>query len=242
MIIVVPLNLVPDLVEDLEVDGSGAALETDGLKFKLNEFDDHALEEALLIKDSDQAQVLALALDTENIDKVLFTALAKGADRAVKITGADAAASSRALGSVFAEAARQLDADLVLTGVQSVADLEGQLGPAVAAALQAPFIGVVTNITVAGAGVAVRKEYASGITADFEMDLPAVIGVQAARQTPRYAPVSKVRQIQDSATLEELSITPGAGGAQVSISAMAHPERGEGAKNAVGYRRTGAGA
>ena len=41
--------------------------------------------------------------------------------------------------------------------------------------------------------------------AEYEVDLPAVLGIQAARQTPRYAPVSKVRQIQQSTTIEEIA-------------------------------------
>ena len=64
MRIIVPLKLVPDLVEELEVDDSGRALDTEYVKFKLNEFDDHALEEALLLKDSDGAEVTAMAVDS----------------------------------------------------------------------------------------------------------------------------------------------------------------------------------
>ena len=47
MKIVVPMQLVPDLVEDLEVDNTGKALNEEDLKLKLNEFDEHALEEAI---------------------------------------------------------------------------------------------------------------------------------------------------------------------------------------------------
>ncbi|GIT73287.1 MAG: hypothetical protein Ct9H300mP28_31010 [Pseudomonadota bacterium] len=42
--------------------------------------------------------------------------------------------------------------------------------------------------------------------AAFDVQMPAVLGIQAARQTPRYAPVSKVRQIQESASIEEKSL------------------------------------
>ena len=230
MKIVVPLNLAPDLVEDLEVDSSGRSLDEDSLKYKLNEFDDQALEEALLLKESDQAVVVAVAIDGEGIDKVLYTALAKGADQAVKITGTDANGGNRRLGAVFADAAKQLGADLVLAGVQSVADLDGQLGPSIAASMDAPFISVVTAVALDGATAQVRKEYAGGVTADFEVDLPAIISVQAARRIPRYAPVSKVRQIQDAATLDEISVAAPAGSGSVSITAMAPPSKGAGAK------------
>ena len=80
MKIAVLLKMVPDLVEELEVDASGKALDTEELKFKLNEFDDHALEEALLLT-SEGDEVVAFALDGDGVEKLLFTALAKGASR-----------------------------------------------------------------------------------------------------------------------------------------------------------------
>ena len=49
MKIVVVMKRVPDLVEDLEVDASGKALDKEQVKLTLNEFDDHALEEGLLL-------------------------------------------------------------------------------------------------------------------------------------------------------------------------------------------------
>ena len=52
MDIIVLLKRVPDLVEDLEVDDSGKALDEDCVSLKLNEFDDYALEEALLLKEA----------------------------------------------------------------------------------------------------------------------------------------------------------------------------------------------
>ena len=82
MKIAVMLKQVPDLVEDLEVDASGISLDTDDIKFKLNEFDDHALEEAILLKESGAAdEVVVIAVDGDGVDKMLFTAIAKGADK-----------------------------------------------------------------------------------------------------------------------------------------------------------------
>ena len=73
------------------------------------------------------------------------------------------------------------------------------------------------------------KEYAGGVLAEFEMTLPGVLGIQAAAQSPRYAPVSTVRQIQESATLDEVAGT-GGGEGTFSIVVMTPPETGEGAQ------------
>ena len=47
MNIVVPVKLVPDLVEELTIDDSGTALDTEWLRMIINEFDDHAIEQAV---------------------------------------------------------------------------------------------------------------------------------------------------------------------------------------------------
>lgn len=226
---VVLLKRVPDLVEDLEVDSTGKALDTEHLKLTLNEFDDHALEQALLLKESGGGEVTVVALDSEDVDKMLFTALAKGADRALKITGTGSVSGTRELGDIFAQAVGSISYDLVLTGVQAPDDVDGQLAPTVAAQLGVPCIEVITSVEASDGSVTVHKEYAGGVLAEFEMTLPGVLGIQAAAQSPRYAPVSKVRQIQESATLEEVAGAGGVAG-KFSIVVMTPPETGEGAQ------------
>ena len=233
MDIIVLMKQVPDLVEDLEVDDSGKALDEDCVSLKLNEFDDHALEEALLLKeaggaDETEHSVTAVALDGEGADKMLFTAMAKGADRALKITAGEVRSGVERAG-IFAGVVKERPCDLILTGVQAADERDGQLGPMVAALMDLPCVEVVTSVAASNGHVTVHKELSGGLVAEYEVDLPAVLGIQAARQTPRYAPVSKVRQVQQSATIEE--VTGGAGdGSGVSIVEMTTPETGEGAQ------------
>ena len=92
MRIVVPMRAVPDLVEEIELTADETGIDREYLTFVLSEWDAQALEEALLLKDSSGAEVVAVGLaDDPEIDQVLYTALAKGADAAVKITYSSAA-------------------------------------------------------------------------------------------------------------------------------------------------------
>jgi len=229
MKIAVPMKIVPDLVEELELDKSGTRLDYEALKMKVNEFDDHAVEEALLIKQAGGAEVIALAIDSEEADKALFGAIAKGADRGMKIAGIGPEADSADLARAFAEAIKGLGVDLVLTGVQSAADRDGQLAPYLAASLGWPAVSVVTSVEPKDKTVLLRKEYAGGNMAEFELDLPAVLGIQAARQAPRYAPVSKLRQVQQSTKLETFTASGGAK-ALSKVIKMEPPAKGKGAK------------
>ncbi len=185
MKVAVLLKQVPDLAEELEVDESGKALDTEYIKFRLNEYDEHALEEAVCLKEAGQAtEIVAFALDGEEVDKALFSAMAKGADKAVKLTGPEVEGSR-----------------------QAAARVEGK-----------------------ESSVTVHKEYFGGLMAAFDVQLPAVLGIQAARQTPRYAPVSKVRQIQQSAIIEEKSASGVSGSATSKVTTMAPPTKTGGAK------------
>ncbi|HJN73894.1 MAG TPA: electron transfer flavoprotein subunit beta/FixA family protein [Myxococcota bacterium] len=229
MNIVVAMKQVPDLVEDLVVDENGTTLDPDEVEYRLNEFDDHALEEGLLLKERVGGALTVVALDGDGVDKVLFTALAKGADRAVKIEGdPEEIEGNFALAAVFAQVVAELPCDLLLTGVQGCDDRDGHLGPLLAAMLKLPCASVVTEVDVSGGVVRFLKEYSGGVVGRFEADLPAVLGVQAARQSPRYVPVSKVRQVQKSATIETTEPDDEATGLS-TVTWMAPPETGEGA-------------
>ena len=87
MNIIVPVKLVPDLVEELSIDSSGVALDTAWLRMIVNEFDDHAIEQAIILKEQTGANVTIISVNVEGIDDLLFTAAAKGADRLIKLTG-----------------------------------------------------------------------------------------------------------------------------------------------------------
>ena len=87
MNIVVLAKLVPDLVEELEIDDTGTALDMSWLRLIINELDDHAIEQSILLKEKTGANVTVVAPGFEDIDDILFTAGAKGADRLIKVLG-----------------------------------------------------------------------------------------------------------------------------------------------------------
>lgn len=216
MRIVVPMKAVPDLVEELEISSDGTEIDREYLKFVLNEWDDQALEEALLIKEallagSGTAEVVVVGLaDDTDIEQALYTAIAKGADAGVKLTGGSGA-STHSRAAAFAGYLRDNPADLVLTGVQAPDDLDGQLPSALAAHLDQPHVSVVVAVESSGSGVKVRQEFSGGRAAELEVALPAVIGLQAARQTPRYAPITKIRQTMQARGLTEAAAGSAAG-------------------------------
>ncbi len=205
MNIAVLLKQVPDLAEDLEIADNGKELDREYLTFVLNEFDDYALEEALQLKEATGGTVTAFSLGTEDADDALYTAVAKGADAAVRVGDfEEEPLSTHAASKLLADVLRDRGFDLILTGVQAIDDLDGWTAPMVASYLDIPHVSVVTHIEPSNGGVHVGQEYAGGLMAEFEVSFPAVLGVQASRVVPRYAPVSKVRQAMQTTTIEEV--------------------------------------
>jgi len=226
--IIVLIKQVPDLVEELEIDATGKGLDRQLLRYVLNEFDDHALEQALLLKEKHGGQVIVLALDVGEVEETLFTAMAKGADRALKITGAFEQVDNHTAAKVFHDAIRAMPYDLILTGVQAVDDLDGQLGPILAATLGLPYVGVVTGILFneQSRTCSVFKEYPRGLRSELEVKLPAVFGIQAAEKPPRYVPMSRLRSVMKSGKIEELPSGEMAQALGLQLRRMVKPSAG----------------
>jgi electron transfer flavoprotein beta subunit len=213
MKIAVVVRQVPDLIEPLEIDASGKALDLGAASFILNESDDHALEQALLLKEASGGTVVVVALDFGDVDGTLYAAAAKGADRIVKIPLGDAVPPSpAAAASVYAVAIKALQPDLVLVGVQAHDELCGSLSAFLAAALGLPYVGVIRG---AKAGpepgtVTAYKEFPGAVKARMQVKLPAVLGILGADQPPRYVPVSRIRAAMKSTQFDEVvAASPG---------------------------------
>jgi electron transfer flavoprotein beta subunit len=229
MKIAVLLRAVPDPVEELELDGED--LDRDFLGYVLNEFDDHALEEALLIKDEVGGTVTVYALGTaDEVEQMLHTAIAKGADSG-QMLGEDLdPIDAHGQAAVFVEAIGDEGYDLVLTGVQASDEIDGQVAMLVAAELGVPHVSVVIGTTPSDGAIRVTKEYWAGITAEYDVRLPAVLGIQTAREAPRYVAVARIRQAQESGALEEVDIDQPDNRSGITITEMRLPDEGEGAE------------
>ena len=92
----------------------------------------------------------------------------------------------------------------------------------IAAYLDMPYIGGVSSVEVSDHTATVNKEFAGGVGAKYAVGLPMVVGVQAASRPPRYAPISKVRQIAQTATIEKVAPS-GEARAGLTLKKMAPP-------------------
>ncbi|MGH9041408.1 MAG: electron transfer flavoprotein subunit beta/FixA family protein [Acidimicrobiia bacterium] len=226
MRIVVPIKQVPDLVEELELNSEETDVDREFLKFVVSEWDDQALEEALLVKEATGGEVVVVGFDDPDVDMTLYTALAKGADRAVKLTGLpEGGIDTHTRAAVLAEWIGAAAADLVLAGVQAVDDLDGQLPPVLGARLGWPHVSVVISVEAKDGTAHVSQEFSGGVSSRLEVRTPAVIGIQVARQAPRYASITRIRQAQQAGGLEEVAVEAPAAGSGITLRRLYVPEK-----------------
>lgn len=195
MHILVVLRMVPAPATEFEILPDGLGLDREWMDFQLNDFDDQALEESILLKESSGARVTAVAIG-EGANRVLQMAIARGADEAILLTSDEEAslAAPASLAAALMALMAERKTDLVLTGVQSAEDLFGQLGPYLAGRLDWPHISGTSHLAVAGGSLTVAQERGNGVVARYRIALPAVLGVQTSTKAPRYVSGSKLRE------------------------------------------------
>jgi len=225
MKIIVPIQLVPDLVEEIEINEEGNGFDLDYLTWILNEFDDHAIEQAILIKEKMNCEVIVIGPDWDEIDEALYMAAAKGADRLIKVAAdfEEEGMNNHALARIFKPIIEAEKPDLILTGVSNHNGTDGVLGALLAESLDMPFIGYVSGVTVTNGNATILKDYPGGIKASLNSVLPLVLGISSSETPPRYVPISKVRQAMKTSEIDEMEGEIELEGA-LPIASMYEPE------------------
>jgi len=179
----------------LKIDASGKAIEKTGLVYDINEWDDYALEEAVRIKEKQGGTVTAITVGAEDSDSTLRKCLARGADKAIRLTdprfeGSD----SFAIAKILHSAIKNLQYDIILCGVQSGDDGSASVGPILAQMLNISHATMVKRIEM-GAGTAkINRELEGGLEEQYEVKLPALFAVQTGINEPRYVSIMGIRK------------------------------------------------
>ena len=239
MKIVVPVKQVAALDDEFELLDDGSGVDPDGVEWELNEWDSFSLEAAVALRDGagDDGQVVAVTVGDEEAEEGLLSALAKGADRGVRVwddglEGADALAVARVLAAVVGGETP----DLVLCGVQSSDAVNSATGIALAGYLGMPHVAVVKAIERDGRQLTVERELEGGLVEVLELALPALLTVQTGINEPRYATLRAIKQAREK-PLAVLGLADvGIDGAEVERAAgsrrrrLSLPDKGEGAE------------
>jgi electron transfer flavoprotein beta subunit len=239
MKILVPVKRVAALEDDFKIRDDARDVDAEFLAYDLNEWDNFALEQAVLIKEAagdSGVEVAVVTVGPGDCDEILRACLAKGADRAIRvwdesIEGSDQIAVARILAAV----ARRESPGLILAGAQSSDHGHATTGVALAAVLNWAHVAVVTALTYAGLDqqAVATRELEAGVTQDVEVAMPAVLTIQLGINKPRYASLRAIKQAAakpiETPSLSELDLDAaqiGEAGSASRVRRVYIPEKG----------------
>ena len=178
MNIAVLIKMVPDTESRLEiVDGK---VKEDGFKYMVNPYDEFAVEQAVQFKENVGGKVTLVCLFSDNsgIDTDLRKMMAIGADEAIVLRQEGYQGDKPSTNSkLLAEALKDLNADLIIGGVQGIDYYQGATGPMVAHHLNIPHISGVTKLELDGEKLTASRQIEGGLQI-IESALPVLVTAQ----------------------------------------------------------------
>ncbi|WP_313691531.1 electron transfer flavoprotein subunit beta/FixA family protein [Halorarum halobium] len=232
MKVLVTVKEVAEAADDFEIDGLDVGEQY--LEYDLNEWDDYAIEAGVQLSEAfDDVEVVSVTIGPERSEETIRMALAKGADRAVRVWDDDVAAADldvAAKARLLAAVADEEDPDLILSGVQANDDGFGATGVALADELGFEWAAVVNALDMSEdfSTASVHRELEGGVEELTDVDLPAVLTIQTGLNEPRYASLRGIRQAQSKEiapmTLDDLGLDTDAVASPIERTSMYEPE------------------
>ena len=187
MNIVVLVKQVPDSGNPRTLTQDDKTVDRENADLVLNEMDEYAIEEALKIKESGNAdEVTVLSVGPTSATDTIRKALQMGADKGVHVTD-EAIAGSCAVGTakVLAGALGKLEWDVVMCGAEST-DGRVNVMPAMLSELTgATQLTGARKVELAGSDVTIERQIDGGYEV-IKGQLPAIISVWDTINEPRY--------------------------------------------------------
>jgi electron transfer flavoprotein beta subunit len=184
MKIAVCLKRVPDTETRITIAPGGQSIVETGVKFILNPYDEFAVEAALLLKQAQGGEVVAITLGGDSSQETLRTALAMGADRAVLLKTSDTVVDTIAVAHALGAELQSGGYDLVLLGKMAIDDYNHAMAPALGELLGLPAVSAVSKLTIEGGKGMAEREVEGGVEV-ITFPLPAVVSADKGLNKPR---------------------------------------------------------
>jgi len=220
MNILVCISRVPDTATRIIVSQDGKTIDTQGVKFIVNPYDEIAIEEGLRLREKNGGTVTALTVGGEIAKNILRQAYAMGVDKAA-IIKTDAAFDSFFAAKSIADYAKELNPDIILMGKQSVDFDSLQVPNMLAELLGLPSISVVSKLTIDGINVSAERDIEGGKQV-LETQLPCIISCQKGLNEPRYPKLPDIMKAK-SKPIEEMH--PSEFEPRISVLSMEIPSK-----------------
>ncbi len=226
MEIVVLLKQVPATESFISIAEDGRSIRTEDLKWVINPYDELAVEEALRIRQASGGKVSVVTMGPEKTVEALRTALAMGADSAIRIDPGELTPDGLSTARILASALKEIPHDLIICGHRAVDDDNYQVGPAVAEFLELPHISMVIETKIEANRIHCTTTVEGG-TMELEAPLPALVTTQRGLNEPRYASLPGIMKAKrkpiDTRKVTDMGIDPQDLATKITVTALRPP-------------------
>ncbi len=238
MNIVVLVKQVPDSGSERKMDPADNTVDRAAADNVLNEIDEYAIEEALVIKAAQGGEVTVLTVGPDSATDAIRKALSMGADKAVHVSdeaihGSDAVQIS----GVLAAALKQIEYDLILCGAEATDSQMSVMPALLAERLGLPQLSGARKLTVDGGVARIERQTDGGYWA-IEAPLPAIVSTWDTINEPRYPSFKGIMAAKkkpvETKSLADLGVDASAVGMANATTQVVdfagRPPKGEGVK------------
>ena len=200
MKIAVCVSQVPDTTTKVKIGSDGKSIDPSGVTYIINPYDEFAVEAALQLKEKHGAETIVISVGKDSNKETIKKAYAMGIEKGILIKS-DAEMDSYTVARNLADVLKDINADIILFGKQSIDYDDSQVGLLVAEMLGLPSINVVVSLNIEGNKVTSEREIEGGKEV-VESTMPVVICAQRGLNNPRYPNLKGIMQAK-SKPIEE---------------------------------------
>lgn len=191
MRILVAVKRVIDPYVKIRVKSDQTGVETQNVKMSMNPFDEIAVEEALRIREKNQAsEVIVVSIGNDAAQETLRHALALGADRAILVRSEKYFCSLN-IAKILKKIVLDTKPTLVLLGKQTIDGDNNQTPQMLAGLLNWPQATFASEIVINGERIEVVREIDGGLET-LDVELPAVVSTDLRLNEPRYTSLPNI--------------------------------------------------
>ena len=189
MKILVCIKQVPDMEARFRINNEGNWYDEADLAFRMNEYDEYAVEQAVQLKEQlgNEPEITVLSIGPDRVVEAIKKALAMGGDRGVHIRDDKYYQKDPwQIAATIAAYAKEQQFDLIFTGMLSQDRGSAQVGVTVAEQLGFACATTLVGFAYDSGAITVRRELEGGIKGVARLKLPAVVTCQLGLNIPRY--------------------------------------------------------
>ncbi len=237
--ILVTAKRVEDSESKIKVNAAGTGIATEGIKYKINPFDEIGVEEALRLAAKHGGEVVVVSVGSKDVQEQLRHALAMGATKAIWVNHAGPI-DQLDIAGCLQKIAEKEKPDLAILGKQAIDDDQAQVGQYLAEWLgwgQATFASKeesleseaeksktpAIKLSADGKSITVVREVDGGLET-IEAQLPAVATTELRLNQPRYASLPGIMKAKSKPIEEHTPASLGVDvGVKLTVNKMVHP-------------------